>query len=104
MSAGSSRRARRLRACLGRLRRFLLTAPAEDDPAEGEAEAERAEGERTYRDRLAPLGEPLPAREDCLLLGRQRLAAPALPNRTARAQAEVEIVEELGRLVHAMSV
>jgi len=50
------------------------------------------------------LREALPAGERGLLLRRQRLAATALANRPAGAQTEIEIVEELGRLVHAMSV
>ena len=40
-----------------------------------------------------------PAAERLLLLGRQRLAATLLAQRAARPQTEVEVVEDLGRLV-----
>jgi len=40
-----------------------------------------------------------------LLLRRERLAAPLLAHRAPRAEAEVDVVEELGRLVrHGASV
>ena len=100
----SRREARRPSRWPGRLGRFLLASPAEDDATEREAEPEGADGEGADRDHLPPLGQPLPAREGRFFLGRERLAAPALPDRAAGAQTEVEIVEELGRLVHAMSV
>src|SRR4029077_17832290 len=92
------------RPICGRLRRFLLTTPAEDDSADREAEPEGADGERADRERLAPLGEALPAGERRLLLRGQHLAAPALADGASGSQTEVEIVEELGRLGHAMSV
>ena len=86
------------------LDRFALAAAAEDDAAEREAEPEGADGERADRDRLAPLRKALPASKGRLLLRRQRLSAPALADRASCTQTEVEIVEELGRLGHAMSV
>ena len=43
-------------------------------------------------------GQALPAPERLLLLRRERLAPPLLPERAPRAKAEVEIVEDLGRL------
>ena len=55
--------------------------------------------EAADRDRLAPGGEALPAPERLLLLGRQRLAAALLAQRAAGAQAEVEVVEDLGGVV-----
>ena len=44
-----------------------------------------------------------PAAERLLLLGRQRLAATLLAQRAARAEPEVEVVEDLGRLVRHAS-
>jgi hypothetical protein len=72
---------------------------AEDEAAEREAEAERAGGERADGEDLAPEREPLPAAEHLLLLGREGLAAPLLAQRPARSQSEVEVVEDLGRLL-----
>ena len=42
---------------------------------------------------------PLPAAERLLLLGRERLAAALLAQRAARAEAEIEVVEDFGGLV-----
>src|SRR6266508_2211605 len=82
-----------------------FTPAAEDQAAQREAEAEGADGEAADRDRLAPRREPLPAAERVLLLGRERLSAALLAQRAAGAQAEVEVVEDLGRLVrHKPSV
>src|SRR5581483_2905212 len=76
-----------------------LAPAAEDEAAEGEPEPERAYREAADRDRLAPRGEPLPAAERLVLLGRQLLAAPLLAQRTARPQPEVEVIEDLRGVV-----
>src|SRR6266516_7207509 len=70
-----------------------LAPAAEDQAADGEAEAERADREGADRDRLARGREPLPAAERLLLLGRQRFSTALLPQRSARPQSEVELVE-----------
>src|SRR4029079_4250864 len=81
-----------------RASRALGLAPAaEDEAAQGEAEAEGTDGEAADRDALAPRREPLPAAECLLLLVGQRLAAALLAQRTARPQPEVQVVEDLGR-------
>ena len=78
--------------------RALGLAPAaEDEAAEGEAEPEGAERERADRHRLARRGEPLPAADRLVLLRRQRLAAALLAQGPARSDAEIEVVEDLGR-------
>jgi hypothetical protein len=84
----------------------LSPPPAtEDEAADGEAEAERAEREGPERDDLASATEPLPASERFLFLARKRLAAPLLAQSAARSQPEIEVVEDLGRLVdHDLSV
>ena len=84
----------------------LSLAPAtEDEAAQSEAQAEGAEAEGADRERLADWRKPLPAAEDLLLLGGQGLAATLLPQRSAGPQAEVEVVEDLGRFVsHEFSV
>src|SRR5262245_8814079 len=78
----------------------LGAAPAaEHQPAEREAETERAEREGAHGDRLSPRGQTLPA-PDCLLLLRgQGLAAPLLAQRSPGTEAEVEVVEDLGALI-----
>src|SRR5262249_52212000 len=77
----------------------LGLAPApEHEPAQCEAEPERAEGEAADRDRLAPRREPLPAPECLALLRRQRFAATLLTNGAAGSQTEIEVVEDLGGL------
>jgi len=75
-----------------------VSAAAEDYAADGEAEPERADREGADRDHLAPLRQPLPVTERGLLFHRQRLSAALLADCAAGTQAEVEIVEELGRL------
>src|SRR5207253_10579840 len=70
---------------------------AEDEAAQGEPQAERADGEGADRERLAHGGEPLPAAERLLLLGGQRLAAPAFAQCAACPEPEVEVVKDLGR-------
>jgi SAM-dependent methyltransferase len=63
----------------GRQESGLGLAPtAEDEAAQGEAEPKRPQGEGTHGQGLPPGGEPLPAAERRLLLGRQRLALPLL--------------------------
>src|SRR6266540_1612152 len=85
-------------------RKPSLAAPrapaAEQQAAEGEAEPEGAEREGADRDRLPPVRHLLPAAERLLFLGRQRLAAALLAQRAAGAQAEVEVLDDLGGLVH----
>ena len=86
--------------------RALRRSPAtEDEAAESETEPERAERKRTHREGLAPDREPLPVAEGRFLLLRQLLAAALLPQSTSGLKAEIEIVEDLGRLFgHASSV
>ena len=82
-----------------------VAAAAEDEAAEREAEPEGAERERADRDRLAPDREPLPVPERGLLLLGQLLPAPLLPQGAAGLEAQVEVVEDLGRLFgHGASV
>ena len=50
-------------------------------------------------DELAPKREAAPAADRLLFLGRERLPAPLLANGAARPQAEIDVVEELRRLV-----
>src|SRR2546421_11870457 len=89
-----------LRAAQAIFRQTLLGAlgapAAEHEAADGEAESERADPERADGERLPPRGEPLPAAERLLLLGRQGLAATLLAHRTSCANAEVQVVEDLG--------
>jgi hypothetical protein len=86
--------------------RPLGPAPAaEDQAADREAEAEGAERKRAERDDFARPTESLPTPERLLLLARERLAAPLLPYRAARSEPEIEVVEDLGRLIdHGLSV
>src|SRR5690242_12202966 len=76
-----------------------LTPFAEHEPTQGESEPEGPNAEGADRRRLAPVRKALPAAEGFLLLIRQRLAAALFAHRAARAQAEVEIVEDLGGFV-----
>jgi predicted PurR-regulated permease PerM len=85
----------------GRRSGRLGLAPAtEDQAADGEAEPEGAEREREQGDCLAPAGQALPAAERLFLFHRERLAAPLLAHRATGAETEVEVVEDLGWLVH----
>src|SRR6185503_1269846 len=79
--------------------RLGLAPAAENQAAEREAETEGADGEGADRDRLAPGREPGPAAERFLVFRGQRLAATLLAQRAARPQPEVEVVEDLGRLI-----
>ena len=85
---------------------LLSFAPAaEDQAAQGKAKAERAHGERTDRDRLAPGGKALPAADRLLFLGGQRLAAALLADRATGSEPEIQIVEDFGGFVgHVFSV
>ena len=86
----------RLRAGPG----YLGTAPAaEDEAADREAQAERAESEGPDGDRLPPQREPAPAPDRLLLFRAQGLAAPLLPYGAAGTQTEIDVVEDLGRFV-----
>src|SRR3954471_3838172 len=67
-----------------------LAPAAEDQAAEGEAEAESPDGDAAARERLAPRGEAEPASQGLALLLRQRLSPALLADRTARSQTEVE--------------
>src|SRR5206468_236552 len=79
--------------------RLGLAPAAEDEAAEGEADAEHAHGEGADRGCLAGSGERIPAAECLFLLHRERLAAALLAQGAARSQPEIEVVEDLGRLV-----
>jgi len=82
-----------------------LAPAAEDEAADREAEPEGAERKRADGDELPPEREAPPMANGLLLLRRERLAAPLLAHRAPRAEAEVDVVEELGRLVrHGASV
>src|SRR5436190_13246531 len=76
-----------------------LAPAAENQTAEREAETEGPDSEGADRGGLPPRGEALPAAEGLLLLVRQRLAAALLAHGAAGAQAEIEIIEDLGRFV-----
>ena len=81
--------------------RALRPAPAaEDEAADSEAETEGPERERPQSQRLPHPREPLPAPERLFFLARQRLPAPLFPQRAARSKAEIEVVEDLGWLIH----
>src|SRR4051812_9181049 len=86
--------------------RPLGLAPAtEDQAAEGEAEPEGAESEAADGERFPPGGQALPAAEGLPLFLGQGLAAPLLAHCTTCAEAQVEIVEDLGGLVrHGLSL
>ena len=71
---------------------------AEDQAAEGEAEAEGADCEAADREGLSPGRESLPAAEGLALFTREGLASALLPDRAARPETEIEVVEDLGRL------
>lgn len=78
---------------------------AEDEAADREPEPEGADRERSDRDELPPEREALPASDRLLLLRREGLAATLLPHGSARSQTEIDVVEQLGRLVrHGSSV
>ena len=89
-----------------RQRYALCPAPAaEDETADREPEPERAEREGADRRRLPDARQSLPPPERFFLVARERFAAPFLPQRAPRAEAEIEIVEDLGGLVdHDLSV
>ena len=82
----------------------LAGAAPEDEPTEGEAEAERADREGADRDALPPHRHLLPAADRLALLLGQLLAATLLAQRSAGLQAEVEVVEDLGAVRHVTSV
>src|SRR5438093_8066677 len=74
-------------------------APAtKNQAAQREAQPEGADGEAADCEGLAPGREPLPATERLALFRRQRFASALLPDRAARPETEVEVVENLGRL------
>ena len=76
-----------------------LAPAAKDQAAQRKAEPERPEGEAADREGLAPRRKALPPAEGLALLGRQGLSSPLLSDRSACAQSEVEIVEDLSGLV-----
>src|SRR6266568_4519286 len=78
-------------------RRLGLAPATEDQAAQSEAQAEGSDCEGADRERLSNRREPLPAAENLLLLGGERLTAALLAERAAGPQAEVEVVEDLGR-------
>ena len=81
-----------------------MRAAAEDEAAEGEAQAERAEREGADGDALAPHRHLLPAADRLPLLLGQLLPAPLLAQRAACLETEIEVVEDLGAVGHASSV
>src|SRR6476646_6963570 len=72
---------------------------AENETAEREAEPECADCETADRDALAPRREALPAPEHLALLVGQRLPATLLAQGPARPQPQVQVVEDLRRLL-----
>src|SRR4051794_21947492 len=80
-------------------RGLSLTPFSEHESTQGEPEPERPDTESAHRGGLAPRGKPLPPAEGLLLVVRQGLAATLFAHGAAGAQAEVEIVEDLGRFV-----
>jgi hypothetical protein len=74
-------------------------AAAEDQAADGEAEPERPERECSDRDELSPEGQALPVAYRLGLLRGERLATPLLPYRASGPKAEIDVVEQLRRLV-----
>jgi len=71
---------------------------AEDQAAEGEAQSEGADREAADCEGLSPGRESLPAAEGLALFTREGLASALLPDRAARPETEIEVVEDLGRL------
>src|SRR5262249_20253819 len=77
-----------------------LPPAAEHEAAEGEAEPECSDRERPDRDRLPPARHLLPAAERLLFFRGQGFAAALLAQGTARTQTEVEVLDDLSRLVY----
>jgi len=78
---------------------------AENEAADSEPEPERAERERPDRDKPAPERQAVPAADRLLLVGREGLTATLFPRCPSGTKAEVDVVEELWRLVrHDASV
>ena len=75
-----------------------LAPAAEDQAAKRKAEPEGADCEAADREGLSPGRESLPAAERLALLTREGLASALLPDRAARPETEIEVVEDLGRL------
>jgi hypothetical protein len=89
----------------GRLLAARSPPATEDQAADGEPETERPERKRPDRDEPPPEREALPAADHFFLLGRERLTAPLLTHSAASLETEVDVVEELRRLVrHGPSV
>ena len=80
-----------------------FTPAPEDEAADGEAESERPERERSHGDELPPEGEPLPVSERLLFLSGERLTPTPLADRAACAKTEIDVIEELGRFVRHVS-
>src|SRR5581483_10173978 len=80
--------------------KVLRLAPAtEHEAAEREPQAERPDREAADGETLPPRRQALPAAERFLLLRRERLAAPPLPQRPAGTDAEVEVVEDFAAVL-----
>src|SRR5436190_20548074 len=86
-----------------RLAELRLAPFAEHEPAQSEPESERPDAERPYRQRLAPRGKALPTPKRLALLLGQGLAPALLADGASGAQAEIEIVEDLGAGVRHVS-
>ena len=74
-------------------------AATENEAAERETEPERADRKSADRERLAPEREPLPVAECGLLLLGELLPPALLAQGTPGLKAEVDVVEDLRRLV-----
>jgi hypothetical protein len=72
---------------------------AENEATEGEAKPKCAKREGADRDSFAPDREPLPVTECRRLLLGQLLPAPLLAHRTSGLEPQIEVVENLRRLL-----
>jgi len=78
---------------------------AEDEPANCEPEAERAERERPDRDELPPERQTLPPADRLFFLDRERFSAALFACSSAGSKTEIDVVEQLWRLIrHDASV
>ncbi len=81
------------------------TPAAEDEPANREPKAERAERERPDRDEPPPQRQALPTADRFFFLDREGLSAALFACSSASSKTEIDVVEQLWRLVrHDASV